>query len=82
MKKDDFKYGWQDARERMGKDGDWPGSWVFVATATSGLAANLKPHEKEEIWKPYGEWIQKRRKERLGKAAAGKQEPVVGEQEA
>lgn len=64
IKKDEFHYGWQGAKERMGKVGDWPGAWVFVATATSGLAANLKPHEKEAIWKPYGEWVHKRRDER------------------
>ena len=69
MKKDEFKYGWQDPKERMGKEGGWPGAWVFVATATSGLAANLKPQEKEEIWKPFGEWVQKRRKERQQEAA-------------
>lgn len=64
IRKDEFKYGWQDGKEKMGKEGDWPGAWVFVATATSGLAASLKPHEKEEIWKPFGAWVQKRRDER------------------
>ena len=70
IKKDEFKYGWQDKKEKMGKEGDWPGAWVFVATATSGLAASLKPHEKEAIWKPFGEWVQKRREERRLEAAA------------
>lgn len=42
----------------------WIGSKVFVATSTSGLAASLKPAEKEAIWKPFGEWMQKRRDER------------------
>ena len=69
IKKDEFHYGWQSAKERLGAEGDWPGAWVFVATATSGLAANLKPHEKEAIWKPFGEWVQKRRKERKEEAA-------------
>ena len=64
IKKDEFRYGWQDAKERMGKEGEWQGAWVFVATATSGLAASLKPHEKEAIWKPFGEWVQQRRIER------------------
>ena len=67
-----FKYGWQDEEHNMGKgegevglDGKpWSGSRVFVTTSTSGLAANLKPAEKEEIWRPFGEWVQKRRVER------------------
>ena len=75
MGKKDFKYGWQDEMHNMGKSKDgeeeldadggaWKGSKVFVTTSTSGLAANLKPAEKEAIWKPFGEWVQKRRMER------------------
>lgn len=64
IKKDEFRYGWQDAKERMGKMDDWDGAWVFVATATSGLAAGLRPHEKEAIWKPFGEWVERRRQDR------------------
>jgi TDG/mug DNA glycosylase family protein len=71
IKKDEFRYGWQDAKERMGKEGEWPGAWVFVATATSGLAASLRPHEKEAIWKPFGEWVQQRRQERQEGADTG-----------
>ena len=52
----------------MGKTDDWPGAHVFVATATSGLAANLKPPEKEAIWKPFGEWVKGRREERSQQA--------------
>ncbi|PVI06731.1 DNA glycosylase [Periconia macrospinosa] len=70
-----FKYGWQDEEHNMGKSVDgkeevgpngkiWKGSRVFVTTSTSGLAASLKPAEKEAIWKPFGEWVQKRREER------------------
>jgi TDG/mug DNA glycosylase family protein len=67
-----FKYGWQGEEHNMGTgegeighDGSpWRGSKVFVTTSTSGLAANLKPAEKEEIWRPFGEWVQKRRAER------------------
>ncbi|KAF2677798.1 DNA glycosylase [Lentithecium fluviatile CBS 122367] len=67
-----FKYGWQDEEHNMGKGEDeagpdgapWKGSRVFVTTSTSGLAASLKPAEKEEIWRPFGEWVQKRRMER------------------
>ena len=74
--KSDFKYGWQNEEHNMGKcaeDGEqeldangnvWKGSRVFVTTSTSGLAASLKPAEKEAIWKPFGEWVQKRRAER------------------
>lgn len=64
MKKDEFRYGWQDWKERMGECEGWNGAWVFVATATSGLNASLKPPEKEEIWRPFGEWVKKRRNER------------------
>lgn len=71
IKKDQFKYGWQDDSERMGlvKIGEhpWPGSRIFVATTTSGLAAGMRPHEKEEIWKELGDWVVERRIER-GKA--------------
>lgn len=63
MKKGEFRYGWQDERHNMGKtEGDeWQGSRVFVTTSTSGLAASLKPAEKEAIWRPFGEWVQQRR---------------------
>lgn len=73
--KTEFKYGWQDEEHNMGKSANgkedigpngelWKGSRVFVTTSTSGLAASLKPAEKEAIWKPFGEWVQKRREER------------------
>jgi TDG/mug DNA glycosylase family protein len=68
MKKEEFKYGWQGEEHNMGingaNSGEWKGSRVFVTTSTSGLAASLKPAEKEAIWKPFGEWVQKRREER------------------
>jgi mismatch-specific thymine-DNA glycosylase len=71
-KASEFKYGWQDEKYNMGKSeeilGDdgkvWKGSKVFVTTSTSGLAANTKPAEKEAIWKPFGQWVCKRREER------------------
>jgi TDG/mug DNA glycosylase family protein len=37
---------------------------VFVTTSTSGLAANTSWDEKVAIWRPFGEWVQKRREER------------------
>ncbi|KXT15189.1 hypothetical protein AC579_3943 [Pseudocercospora musae] len=64
IQKHEFRYGWQDEKERIGRTDDWPGAVVFVATATSGLAANLRPHEKEAIWKPFGDWVKQRRRER------------------
>lgn len=72
-KASEFKYGWQDEKDNMGKSEEelldengnvWKGSRVFVTTSTSGLAASLRPAEKEAIWKPFGEWVQKRRAER------------------
>lgn len=71
IKKEEFRYGWQDDCERMGrvkaKEGQagWGGAWVFVATTTSGLAAGMRPDEKEEIWKILGEWVAEKRKERV-----------------
>ena len=68
--KDEFKYGWQDETENMGMvkggegEGGWKGAKVFVATTTSGLAAGMRPHEKEEVWRALGEWVESRRKER------------------
>ncbi len=68
--KDDFKYGWQDDSERMGVvtagngDSRWPGARVFVTTTTSGLAAGMRPHEKEEVWRGLGEWVKQRRLEK------------------
>ena len=64
MKTSEFHYGWQDEEHRLGATDDWEGAWVFAATATSGLSASTKPHEKEAIWKPFGEWVQQRRVER------------------
>jgi TDG/mug DNA glycosylase family protein len=72
MRREEFRFGWQDEVHNMGLvsdgdgdgDGEWKGARVFVTTSTSGLAASLKPAEKEAIWRPFGEWVQQRRKER------------------
>ena len=68
ISRDDFKYGWQDESENMGvvsEDLDqWAGAKVFVTTTTSGLAAGMGLHEKEEIWRGLGEWVETRRRER------------------
>ncbi|EPE06681.1 mismatch-specific thymine-dna glycosylate [Ophiostoma piceae UAMH 11346] len=73
-----FKYGWQSESENLGAvpvsdedpveegvrmDPDWKGARVFVASSTSGLAASLRPAEKEAIWRQLGEWVEIRRKE-------------------
>ncbi|CAD0095799.1 unnamed protein product [Aureobasidium vineae] len=62
----EFHWGWQDEKENMGRIADvgedgYQGAKVFVTTSTSGLAASLKPAEKEAIWKPFGDWCKERR---------------------
>lgn len=64
IKKEEFRYGWQDDGERMGKSGEWEGAKIFVACSTSGLAASLSVAEKERIWRELGVWVEKRREER------------------
>ncbi|KAI0467124.1 DNA glycosylase [Xylaria cf. heliscus] len=58
--------GEEEEEERGEKvdDGPWEGARIFVATSTSGLAASLRPEEKERIWKVLGDWCVQRRKER------------------
>lgn len=51
----------------QGPTGPFGGARVFVATSTSGLAATLRPAEKERIWKELGDWCVQRRNERSGK---------------
>jgi len=72
IKKEEFKYGWQDEAENMGRghpgeeeerQQKWDGAKVFVATSTSGLAASLLPAEKERIWRELGIWVERRREE-------------------
>ncbi|KAK5109925.1 hypothetical protein LTR62_006414 [Meristemomyces frigidus] len=65
LRKTEFKWGWQDEKERMGATVDWEGASVFVTSSTSGLSASLKPPEKEAIWKPFGDWVKARRKARF-----------------
>ncbi|KAI3334102.1 DNA glycosylase [Ustulina deusta] len=54
----------EEGRREKAGDGPWEGARVFVATSTSGLAATLRPEEKERIWKILGDWCVQRRKER------------------
>ncbi|RYO89771.1 hypothetical protein DL766_002642 [Monosporascus sp. MC13-8B] len=82
LAKGEFRYGWQGEDERMGvvededavaeggQRGRWEGARVFVSSSTSGLAASLRPEEKERIWKELGDWCVRRRKERENAAAA------------
>jgi thymine-DNA glycosylase len=66
MRKEEFRYGWQEDEERLGRCGEWEGARVFVACTTSGLAATLSVAEKERIWRELGVWVEKRREERGG----------------
>jgi thymine-DNA glycosylase len=68
-----FRYGWLDEELWLGRTEDeesgeviWKGSRTFVAPSTSGLNAGMSPAEKEEAWRPIGEWM--RRKREGGKA--------------
>lgn len=82
--KAEFKYGWQDESENIGRgeraEGEreegveykvvWNGARVFVSSSTSGLAATLRPEEKERIWRELGSWVETRRAEREAAAQA------------
>lgn len=75
-KSDNFAYGWQHESENMGvvaptisdegdvEDDGFKGARVFVATTTSGLAATMRPSEKEAIWRVLGDWCVARRQEK------------------
>lgn len=70
IKKEEFRYGWQDEGENYRPEGDWAGAKVFVASSTSGLAATLSPAEKEAIWRELGVYVERRRAERAEAAEA------------
>ena len=75
-KSDNFTYGWQLESENMGvvkptiseegveEDDGFKGARVFVATTTSGLAAGMRPSEKEAVWRELGDWCMTRRQEK------------------
>ncbi|KAK8075235.1 mismatch-specific thymine-DNA glycosylate [Apiospora hydei] len=65
-KQDGFAYGWQDESENMGVVAPTPegGEDGFQGLVSSGLAATLRPSEKEKIWKELGDWCVARRKEK------------------
>ena len=82
IKKEEFRYGWQDEGEAMGKSDrmkeeegtegvTWKGAKVFVATSTSGLAATPTQAEKERIWRELGVWVEKRRGEMVKEVVVG-----------
>ncbi|GLA17708.1 hypothetical protein AnigIFM62618_004856 [Aspergillus niger] len=65
IRKEEFRYGWQDLEMNMGRvggKGGWEGARVFVATTTSGLAAGMSLQEKREVWDELGRWVCERRK--------------------
>ncbi|KAK9846778.1 hypothetical protein MYU51_000763 [Penicillium brevicompactum] len=70
ISKQEFRYGWQDHSENMGRmrGSDWCGARVFVATTTSGLAAGMTKAQKEAVWAELGTWVAQRR---AGKVTAG-----------
>lgn len=61
IRKEEFRYGWQDESENMGRCEGWNGAPVFVATTTSGLAAGMSMAEKQAVWDELGKWVVSRR---------------------
>ncbi|EAW06960.1 uracil DNA glycosylase superfamily protein [Aspergillus clavatus NRRL 1] len=59
--KEEFRYGWQEEGENMGRGNGWEGARVFVATTTSGLAAGMSTAEKQAVWDELGQWVVERR---------------------
>lgn len=78
IRKDEFRYGYQNESERMGKvkngENSFRGARVYVLTTTSGLAASMKIDEKRAIWRGLGEWVEERRGERAEVKAQVKDE--------
>ncbi|KAL4821962.1 uracil-DNA glycosylase-like protein [Aspergillus spinulosporus] len=70
IRKEEFRYGWQDVEENMGRNEEWEGAPVFVATTTSGLAAGMSYPEKQAIWNELGRWVVKKRANSQGHAQA------------
>ncbi|KXG53245.1 uncharacterized protein PGRI_002950 [Penicillium griseofulvum] len=77
IRKEEFRYGWQAETENMGRCDGWGGAPVFVATTTSGLAAGMKPAEKEAVWAELGSWVVRRRAEREQSSVVVKDEVAV-----
>ncbi|KAK2783713.1 hypothetical protein FQN53_008979 [Emmonsiellopsis sp. PD_33] len=81
MRKEEFRYGWQDEGGNMGRVQGWEGARVFVATTTSGLAAGMSMQEKEAVWKELGEWVVEKRRERAEGTAMPTATAVVKDEE-
>lgn len=90
MPKDAFQYGWQDKHLWLGRIVDWKtgevvweGTRTFVAPSTSGLNAGMSPAEKEEAWRPIGEWMRRKREAQdgSGNKAVGRTVTAVKESE-
>ncbi|MCJ1287262.1 hypothetical protein MMC26_006610 [Xylographa opegraphella] len=79
IKREEFRWGWQD--ERFAAEEGWSGARIFVATSTSGLAASMRPAEKEAVWRELGEWVVVRRAERAKAAFEGKGSDAEGQVE-
>lgn len=81
IRKEEFHYGWQDESENMGMvisgPNQWRGARIFVATTTSGLAAGMKPAEKEAVWAELGRWVVRRREERKAASVSTSSAPVI-----
>lgn len=67
-----------DGDEGQGPAGPFGGARVFVATSTSGLAATMRPAEKERIWKELGDWCVQRRNERGEEGIHDEMTPTLG----
>ncbi|GLB04764.1 hypothetical protein AtubIFM57258_010783 [Aspergillus tubingensis] len=76
IRKEEFRYGWQDEGMNMGRVEGWDGARVFVATTTSGLAAGMSVMEKREVWDELGRWVVERRKVWEGKREKGSSDGV------
>ncbi|KAL4941895.1 uracil-DNA glycosylase-like protein [Aspergillus oleicola] len=80
IRKEEFRYGWQDTEENMGvcvEDG-WEGARVFVATTTSGLAAGMSMAEKRAVWDDLGAWVVPRREAWMRAKGEGQSQVQAG----
>ncbi|KAL6235892.1 uracil-DNA glycosylase-like protein [Aspergillus navahoensis] len=77
IRKEEFRYGWQDEEENMGRSEEWEGAPVFVATTTSGLAAGMSYPEKQAIWNELGRWVVSKRAGSQAQAKAEDQDQAL-----
>ena len=63
-KTDKFEYGWQDESLWIGhEESGWAGARTFVVTTTSGLSTSHNQEQRNEIWKPLGDWFTPKREQ-------------------